>query len=131
MPGIDPCIVEHDITTFPDVKPFQRKLHSVNPHKAAVIKDEVEKLIKVGFIYPVQLTERVSNPVPINKNQGTICVCMDFHDLNKACPKDNFPTPFIEYIIDECVSWEVFSFMDNFSGTIKFKSSPKTNIKWI
>jgi hypothetical protein len=58
----------------------------------------------------------VSNLVPVNKKQGTIHVCMDFCDLNKAYPKDNFPTPFIDQIFNECVGCEVFSFMDVFSG---------------
>jgi hypothetical protein len=72
----------------------------------------VEKLLNAGFIYPVPLTEWVSNPIPMNKNQGTIHVCMDFRDLNKAYSKDNFPTPFIDQILDECTGNEVFSFMD-------------------
>jgi hypothetical protein len=60
-----------------------------------------------------------------------IRVCMDFHDLNKACPKDNFPTPFIDQIVDECVGCEVFSFMDGFSRynliQIKPNHQHKTN----
>jgi hypothetical protein len=67
MPGIDPRIVEHEITTYPDVKPVWQKLHPVNPRKATTIKAEVEKLLKVGFIYPIQLTQWVSNPMPVNK----------------------------------------------------------------
>jgi hypothetical protein len=95
IPGIDPKIVEHEITTYPDAKPVRQKLRPVNPKKAATIKIEVEKLLKAGFIYPIHLTQWVSNPVPVNKKQGTIRVCTDLCDLNKACPKDNFPTPFI------------------------------------
>jgi hypothetical protein len=64
----------------------------------------------------VPLTEWVSNPIPVNKKKGTICVCMEFCDLNKACPKDNFPMPFIDQILDKCVGSEIFSFMDRFSG---------------
>jgi hypothetical protein len=64
--------------------------------KQQAIKAEVEKLLKDGFIYLIQLTQWVSNPIPVNKKQGTIRVCTDFRDLNKACPKDNFPTPFID-----------------------------------
>jgi hypothetical protein len=96
MPGIDPRIVEHQIMTYPDAKMVRKKLHSVNPKKAAAIKVEVEKLLNAGFIYPIHLTQWVSNLVPVDKKQGTICVCMDFHDLSKAYPKDNFPTPFID-----------------------------------
>ena len=99
MPGIHPSIGEHEIQTYPDAKPVRQKLIHVNPRKSAAVKDEVEKLLKVGFIYPIALTELVSNPVPIDKKQGTIRVCTDFRDLNKACPKDNYPTPFIDQII--------------------------------
>ena len=98
MPGIDPSIVEDEIRTYPGAKPVRQKLIPVNPRKAGEVKAEVEKLLKAGFIYPIALTEWVSNPVPIDNNQETICVCIDFRDLNKACPKDNYPTPFIEQI---------------------------------
>jgi hypothetical protein len=96
IPGIDPWIIEHEITTFLDVKPFRQKIHPVNPGKVAAVKLEVKKLIKVGFIYPVQLKKWVLNLVPFNKKKGMIHVCMDFHDMNKSFLKDNFPTPFID-----------------------------------
>jgi hypothetical protein len=41
---------------------------------------------------------------------------MDFRHLNKAYPKDNFPTPFIDQILDECAGNKVFSFVDGFLG---------------
>ena len=68
----------------------------MNPKKAPAIKAKVEKLLKAGFIYLVPLTEWVSNPVPVTKKEGAIRVCTDFCDLNLACPKDNYPTPFID-----------------------------------
>ena len=89
------------------------------------IKAEVEKFLKAGFIYPVPLTKWVSNFVPVDKKQGTICVCTDFRDLNRYCPKDNFPTPFIDHILDECEGSEVFSFMDGFSGYNEIQSKPE------
>ena len=70
----------------------------------------------VGFIFPVPLTDWVSNIVLVMKTQQTIRVCVDYRDVNQACPKDNYPTPFIDHIIDECVECEIFSFMDGFSG---------------
>jgi hypothetical protein len=67
MPGIGSRIVEHEITTYPDTKSIQQKLHPINPKKETTIKAEVEKLLKAGFIFPVQLTQWVSNPIPVNK----------------------------------------------------------------
>ena len=81
----------------------------------ATVKAKIEKLRATGFIYPIAYTTWVSNPIPMNKKQGTIHICIDFHNLNGACPKDNFPTPFIDQIIDACAEHEAFSFMDGFS----------------
>ena len=67
MLGIDPSIVVHEIKTYPMAKPIRKKLRKVHLRKAASIKAEIEKLLKVGFIYPIPLTEWVSNVVPDNK----------------------------------------------------------------
>jgi hypothetical protein len=114
MLGIDPRIVEHEMMTYPNAKMVWEKLCPFNPRKATTIKAEVEKLLKASFIYLIQLTQWVSNPIPVDKKQGTIHVCMEFHDLNKACRKDNFGTPFIDQIVDECACCEAYSFMDCF-----------------
>ena len=53
-----------------------------------------------------------SNPILVDKKQGAIRICTNFCDLNRACPKDNFPTPFIDQILDECTGSEVFSFIE-------------------
>ena len=59
-------------------------------------------------------TTWVSNLVPVNNQKGTIRVSSNFWDMNLECPKDNFPTLFIDQIIDTCADHEVFSFMDVF-----------------
>jgi len=85
----------------------------------------VEKLLNVVFIYLVPLIEWVSNLVHVNNKKGTICLSIYFRDLNKACPKDNFPTSFINQIIDECAGSEVFSFMDGFLGYNHIQIKPE------
>ena len=67
MSRIDPSIVDHEIKTHPMAKPVRKKLRQVHPRKAVTIKAEIEKLLKDGFIYPIPLTEWVSNVVPVNK----------------------------------------------------------------
>jgi hypothetical protein len=129
MPGIEPRIFEHEIRTYPNAKPIQQRLRAMNPRKAPTIKEKVEKLLNADFIYPIPLTEWVSNLIPVNKKKGTICVCMEFHDLNKACPKDNFPTPFIDQILDEYLEREIFSFMDGFSRYNQIQIKPEDQHK--
>ena len=101
----------------------------MNPRKVPSIKAEVEKLLKDGFIYLVSFTKWVSNLIHVDKKQVTICVCTDFRDLNRACPKDKFPTPFIYHILDECVGSEVFLFMDDFSGYNHIQIKPEDQHK--
>jgi hypothetical protein len=129
MLGISPKIVIHEIKTYPDAKPIWQRLRPVHPRKAAAIKLEVEKLLKAGFIYLVALTDWVSNIVPLEKKQGTIHVCVDYRDINKACPKDNFPTPFIHQIVDDCAGSEIFSLMDGFFGYDQINIIPKDQHK--
>ena len=116
MLGVEPRLVEHEINTYPNAKLVRQRLHAVNPRKAPTIKAEAEKLLKSSFIYLIPLTEWVWNLVSVDKKQETIRICTDFCDLNCACPKDNFPTPFIDQILDDCAGSEVFSFMDGFFG---------------
>jgi hypothetical protein len=85
--------------------------------------------LKSGFIYPVALTEWVSNPVPIDKKGNSIRVCVDYRDINKACPKDNFPTPFVDHIVDDCTGSEIFSLMDGFSGYNQINIAPEDQQK--
>ena len=133
MPGIDPSIIVHDIKTYPSANPVRKKLRQVHPRKAAAIKVEIEKLLKAGFIYPIPLIEWVLNIVPVNKKQGTIRVCINFRDLNKACPKEKFPTSHIDHIINNCAGSVIFSFMDGFFGynQIEILPSDQHNMTFI
>jgi hypothetical protein len=116
MPDLDPSIVKYRIETWPDVTPVCQKKRPLHPSKVAAIKAELDKLHTAGFIYTITYISWVSNPAPVNKKQGTIRVYRDFRDLNHACLKDNFSTPFINQIIDDYVGHEALSFMDGFSG---------------
>jgi len=129
MPDLDPPIVRHCIDTWKYVTPVRKKQHPLHPSKVAAIIAEIEKLHAAGFIYPITYTSWVTNPILINKKQGTICIYTDFHDLNHDCPKDNFPTPFIDQIIDDCANHKAFSFMDGSLATIKSKSIQHISIK--
>ena len=124
MSGIDPAIIVHDIKTYPIDKPVRQRLRLVHPRKAAAIKLEAEKLLKAGFFYLVALTDWVSNIVLVNNKQGTIRICVYYRDVNKSFPKDNYPTTFVDQIVDDCAGSEIFSLMDGFSGYIQINILP-------
>jgi hypothetical protein len=93
MSGIDLDIVIHDIKTYPDAKPVRQSLRPVHPRKAASIKLEVEKLLKDDFIYPVALTDWVSNLVPIDKKQAQSACALIIGILTKLVLKTTFLPP--------------------------------------
>ncbi|KAM2246585.1 hypothetical protein ACFXTI_007390 [Malus domestica] len=81
-----------------------------------IIVVEIDKLIEAGFIREVQYPKWISNIVIVLKKSGQIRVCVDFRDLNDACPNDDFPLPIIEIMVDATTGYEAQSFMDDSSG---------------
>lgn len=116
MPGLDISIVEHHIDTWPYANPIRQNVRPTNPTRQEAIKDEIDKIKQACFIYLIECNTWVSNLARVLKKQGTIRVCTDFHDLQNYCLKYNFPTPFIDQIINECAWNEALSFMDGFYG---------------
>ena len=79
------------------------------------IQSEVKKLIDFGFIREEQHPDWVANVIPVTKKNGKIWVCIDLCNLNEACPKDEFPLPITDVMIDNTCGFERMSFMDGFS----------------
>ena len=80
------------------------------------VKEEVDKLHKAKFIKVVLYPQWVANIVLVIKKNGQVRICIDFRDLNRACPKDDFPLSHIDLLIDNTAGYEMLSFMDGFSG---------------
>jgi hypothetical protein len=125
MPGLHPSIAMHRLAmqkNYPPVKQGQRKYRlELLPQ----IEAEVDKLIVAGFIREVKYPTWVSSIVPVKKKNGQIRICVDFRDLNKACLKDDFYIPISEILIDSTTGYEIFSFMDGFSGYNQIKMAPE------
>ncbi|KAH9303805.1 hypothetical protein KI387_008209, partial [Taxus chinensis] len=114
-PSIDPKIVVHNIVTIPDAKPIKQKLLKMHPRIALLVKEELQCLLSVSFILPIDYPQWISNIVLVTKATGGLHICMNFCDLNLACPKDDFPLPGIDQLVDLTVSHEMLSLMDGFS----------------
>ena len=80
------------------------------------IKEEIMKQLSAKVIRVVQYTTWLANIVPLPKKDGKIRVCVDYWDLNKASPKDNFPLPNIHILVDNCAKHEIQSFVDCYAG---------------
>ena len=116
MPGINPSVITHRLNVHPSSKPVQQKKRVFAPERDNAIKEEVQKLILAKFIQEVYYPDWLANVVMVKKANGKWRMCVDFIDLNKACPKGSYPLPRIDQLVDSTVGHRLLSFMDAFSG---------------
>jgi hypothetical protein len=91
MLGIDPGLVAHSLNVELGTRPVVQPMKTFHTEVEVQITQEVKKLLAAGFIKPIQHPRWLSNIVPVKKKNGQIRCCVDFRNLNKACPKDEFP----------------------------------------
>ncbi|XP_020081405.1 uncharacterized protein LOC109705053 [Ananas comosus] len=125
MPGLDPSVAVHKLAISPDVAPVKQAPRRTRVDLEEQIITETKKLIEAGFIREEKYADWITSIVPVKKKNGQIRICVDFRDLNKACPKDDFPLPVTELMIDNTSSYEMFSFMDGSSGYNQIKMAPE------
>jgi len=89
------------------------------------IEKEVNKLIEAGFIDEVKYPIWIANIVPVRKKNGQLCICVNFRDLNDACPKDDFLLPITELMIDSTTGHEALLFMDCTAGYNQILMAPE------
>ncbi|XP_059458240.1 uncharacterized protein LOC132187819 [Corylus avellana] len=129
MPGIDPEDILHQLNVDPSVKPVKQKRRKFAPERNEAIAEEVEKLLKARFIEEVYYPDWLANVVLVKKSNGKWRMCVDFTDLNKACPKDSFPLPRIDALVDSTAGYGLLSFMDAFSGYNQIYMHPEDREK--
>ena len=87
-PGVDPSLICHHLNVNPSSIPKKQPPRRPSKEHASAVRDEVAKLKRVGAIKEVFYPEWLANTVVVRKQTGKWRVCVDFTDLNKACPKD-------------------------------------------
>ena len=116
MPGIDRRVIEHSLNIYATKKPIQQKRRVFASEQNKAIMEEVEKLLTAGFIREVYYPKWLVNVVMVKKSNGKWRMCVDFIDLNNACPKDSFPLPRIDQLVDSTIGHKLLTFMDAFLG---------------
>uniref|UniRef100_A0A2N9HIA5 Uncharacterized protein n=1 Tax=Fagus sylvatica TaxID=28930 RepID=A0A2N9HIA5_FAGSY len=115
-PGVNSKFVCHELNVSPEYKPVIQKARRTAPQHAEAVREEVERLLKIGAVQEVLYPQWLSNTVVVKKKNGKWRVCMDFTDLNKACPKDSFLLLKIDQLVDSTAGHERMSFLDAFQG---------------
>ena len=129
MGGIDPVVITHRLNISPSFKPVKQKRRSFALERQKAINEEVNKLLQAKAIREVEYPDWLANVVLVKKANDKWKLCIHFTNINRVCPKDSFPLPQINLIVDTTVGHELLSFMDAFSGYNQIKMDPNDQEK--
>jgi hypothetical protein len=129
--GVNRDIIEHSLNVDSSFRPRKQRLRKMSDDKAKGAWNEVKRLLSARVIREVTYPEWLANTVMVKKSNGKWRMCIDFTDLNKACPKDEFPLPRIDSLVDATTISELMSLLDCYSGyhqiRMKKEDEPKTS----
>ncbi|XP_039687770.1 uncharacterized protein [Medicago truncatula] len=124
MPGIDIGVACHHLAVRTSVKPVVQRKRKMGEEKRKAVDEEVKKLQEAHFICEIKYPTWLANTVLVKKASGKWRMCVDYTDLNMACPKDSYPLPSIDHLIDNASGYKTLSFMDAYSGYNQIKMDP-------
>ena len=116
MVGIDQALASHKLNMIATVKLVKQKIRRFHPDCHQIIQTEVDNILSAGFIREVKYLEWLANVVVVLKKSGKWRICVGYTNLNEACPKDNFPLPRIDQVVDASIGHGMLSFLDAFFG---------------
>ena len=116
MPEIDPSVMVHMLNVSPSFHLIRQKKQVFPQKQDRAIAKEVCKLQDAEFIRDVYYPHWLANVVMVKKANGKWRMCVDFTDLNKACPKDSYPLPRVNILVGSTARHQFLRFMDAFSG---------------
>ena len=116
MPGVPREEAEHSLDLDKTAKPVKQWLCRFAQDRKEAIRVEVTRLLAAGFIREVAHLDGMAIPVLVKKKNGEWRMCVDYTDLNKHCPKDPFPLPRIDQVVDSTAGCVLLYFLDCYSG---------------
>nr|KYP67625.1 Transposon Ty3-G Gag-Pol polyprotein [Cajanus cajan] len=128
MPGIDADFICHKLAIHKEAKPVAQRKRKVGGERREAIVAETQKLLNASFIREVRYTTWLANVVLVKKNSGKWRMCVDYTNLNKACPKDSYPLPSIDRLVDEASGHALLSFLDAYSGYNQIMMHPPDEV---
>jgi hypothetical protein len=114
--GLSRKLVEHKLPIKAGFEPYQQAPRRMAPNIILKVKEEIERLVAANFIRPARYVEWLSNIVPVMKKNGKLRICVDFRNLNNATPKDEYPMPMANLLVDGVAGYQILSMMDGHSG---------------
>jgi hypothetical protein len=121
LKGIPRSISKHKIELTVDARPIKQQPYRMNPNYAQRVKEDLDKLLDAQFIFPIEITQRLSPLVIVPKKNDKLRICVDYQKLNSQTKKNPVPLPFLDSILDTMARHDMYSFMDGYNGYNKVK----------
>ncbi|GJW51355.1 reverse transcriptase domain-containing protein [Tanacetum coccineum] len=116
MTDVPRHIAEHRLNVRKGCSPVRQKKKGQATDRNQAIQEEVEKLVEAGIIREVHYHDWLSNSLMVKKHDNSWRMCVDFKDLNKACPKDGYPLPEIDWKVESLCGFPFKCFLDAYKG---------------
>ncbi|GJV21147.1 reverse transcriptase domain-containing protein [Tanacetum coccineum] len=129
MTGVPRHMAEHRLNVREGCPPVRQKKRGQAPERNKAIQEEVEKLVDAGIMKEVHYHSWLSNPVMVKKHDGSWRMCVDFKDLNKACPQDGYPLPEIDWKVESLCGYPFKCFLDAYKGYHQIKMAEEDEEK--
>ncbi|CAL9019380.1 unnamed protein product [Prunus brigantina] len=115
--GLNRELVEHRLPIKEGYLPVKQARRRMSMDTELKVKEKIERLLKAGFIRPAIYADWLANIVPVLKRKtGAVRICVDYRNLNEASPKDEYPMPMADMLVDGAAHNQMLSFMDGNAG---------------
>ncbi len=108
-----------------NARPIKQQQDKMNPNYVLKVKEDLDKLLDVGFIYPIEIIQSLSPLVIVPKKNDKLKICVNYRKLNAQTKKDSFPRPFLGSILDTITNHDMYSFIYGYSGYNQVKLRKK------
>ena len=129
VPKVNPEFIVHKLNVDPSFPPKKKKPRRAAKEHVDTVKSKVQRLKEAGLIREIFFPEWLANTVVVKKKNGKWRVCVDFTDLNRACPKDPFLMPKIDRLVDATYGYPKIRFLDAFQGYHQIALAPEDREK--
>nr|XP_043613766.1 uncharacterized protein LOC122585704 [Erigeron canadensis] len=116
MTGVPRELAEHALNANPNISPIRQKKRGMSQDRSKAACEQVNEMVEAGILREVKYQTWVANPVMVKKPDVSWRLCVDFKYINKACPKDNYPLPEIDWKVESLDGFRLKCFLDAYKG---------------
>jgi hypothetical protein len=120
LKGIPLELAQHNIELDITIPPTHQARYKLNPNYVSTFKQDIDKLLVIGFIQFLEEATWLSPIVVVPKKNVKLKICINFRKLNVATNKDPYPLHFIDEVLNIVARYEMHSFLDGYLGYYQF-----------